>query len=235
MPSRVYPAVGPPAAPTPAGSDGMESLRILERMPRWPLVAALVLLVLLGTSQVLIPPLVENRIESRLTEGGGTANVSVSAFPAARLLFGDGKRISVTGTGLRLPLPHPGGGVLDKLDGFDRVDVSFTDLQAGPFAVSGFSLTRAASSDSYHLVASARTTPGDLTEYGASRLGLPGEPLLRFFAGQTLGNRPIPVQADMDLISDGGRVVVVSGEGTVAGYPTGPLAELITSAIVVRL
>ena len=39
----------------------------------------------------------------------------------------------------------------------------------------------------------------------------------------------------MELRSDGGRVVVVSGGGTVAGFPTGPLAELITSAIVVRL
>jgi hypothetical protein len=29
--------------------------------------------------------------------------------------------------------------------------------------------------------------------------------------------------------------VVVSGGGTVAGYPTGPLAELITAAIAVQL
>jgi hypothetical protein len=40
---------------------------------------------------------------------------------------------------------------------------------------------------------------------------------------------------DMELESDGGRVRVVSGGATVAGVPTGPLAELITSMIVVRL
>jgi hypothetical protein len=38
----------------------------------------------------------------------------------------------------------------------------------------------------------------------------------------------------MELRSDGGRIVVVSGGGTVAGMPTGPLAELITSAVALR-
>ena len=39
----------------------------------------------------------------------------------------------------------------------------------------------------------------------------------------------------MELTTDGGRVEVVSGGGNVGGVPTGPLAELITSAVVVRL
>jgi hypothetical protein len=52
---------------------------------------------------------------------------------------------------------------------------------------------------------------------------------------QAVGNRPIPIDLRMALRSDGGRAVVVSGGGTVAGIPTGPLAELITAAISVRL
>ncbi len=39
----------------------------------------------------------------------------------------------------------------------------------------------------------------------------------------------------MELTSADGRLDVVSGGGTVAGIPTGPLAQLITSAIVVRI
>jgi hypothetical protein len=35
--------------------------------------------------------------------------------------------------------------------------------------------------------------------------------------------------------SDDGRIRVTEGGGTVAGVATGPLAELITAAIVVRL
>ena len=39
----------------------------------------------------------------------------------------------------------------------------------------------------------------------------------------------------MELRSEGSRLIVVSGGGSVAGYPTGPLAELITATIAVRL
>ncbi len=204
-------------------------------MPRWLLVVALALLALAAASQLVIPPIAEHRIEDRLTDGGGSANASLAAFPATRLLFGDGKRISISGTGLDLGLEQRTD-VFDKLDGFDQVDVSLADFRAGPFAVASFELDRPAPSAPYHLVSESRTTPGDLADYGASQLGLPGGPLLRFFTDQALGaNRAIPVDLDMELRSDDGRVVVVSGGGSVAGYPTGPLAELITAAIAVRL
>jgi len=204
-------------------------------MARWLIIAALVLVVLLGASQLVIPSLAKHRIENRLTDGGGTANVSLDAFPAARLLFGDGDQISVTGSGFDLGLQQRTD-VFEKLDGFDRVNVSLREFRAGPFAVSDFDLARPAPSATYHLVSRSRTTTGDLAEYGASQLGLPGGPLLGFLTRRALGgNRPIPIDLDMELRSDGGRVVVVSGGGTLAGYPTGPLAELITSAIVVQL
>jgi hypothetical protein len=198
------------------------------------LIALAVLVALAVASQLLIPPLAEHRIEDRLTDGGGSADVSLSAFPAARLLFDDGEEVSVSGSGLDLALQQQDD-VFEKLDGFDRVDVSLTEFQAGPFAVTNFDLTRPAPSAPYHLVSSSRTTPGGLAEYGASRLGLVGGPLLSALAAQLTGNRPFPIDLDMQLRSEDGRVVVVSGGGTIAGLPTGPLAELITSAIVVQL
>jgi hypothetical protein len=205
------------------------------QVTRWFLIAAIVLMVLFGVSQFAIPPFAEHRVESRLTEGGGSADVSMSAFPAARLLFGHGSRISVSGNGLDLPLTERTD-VFDKLDGFDRVDIGLRDFRAGPLAVRSFELTRAGSIAPYHLVSRSHTTASDLASYGASRLGLAGGPLLGFFAGQIPGgNRPIPIRLDMEMRSENGRVVVTSGGGTVAGYPTGPLAELITSTIAVRL
>ena len=203
-------------------------------MARWLLITALVLVALAVASQFVIPPLAEHRIEDRLTDGGGAAQVSLEAFPAARLLFGDGKELSVSGSRLDLPVRQRPN-VFDDLDGFDQVDVRLTEFRAGPFAVANLELTRTAPSAPYHLVSSSRVTPGDLAEYGGSLLGLPGGPLLRLGAEALAGNRPVPIDLDMQLRSDSGRIVVVSGGGSVAGLPTGPLAELITSAIVVQL
>jgi hypothetical protein len=204
-------------------------------MLRWTLIAILAMAGLLAASQLVIPPVVEHQLERRLTEAGGSADVSVSAFPAARLLFDDGERISVAGSGLDLGLAEPGGDVFDRLDGFERVDVALRDFHAGPFAVSSFELAREGGSAPYRLVSRGDTTPVALARYGADRLGVPGGPLLGLVTQRALGDRPIPVALDMELISENGRVVVASGGGTVAGYPTGPLAQLITSAIVVRL
>jgi hypothetical protein len=39
----------------------------------------------------------------------------------------------------------------------------------------------------------------------------------------------------MSLTDQGDRLVVLSGSGSVAGVKTGPLAELVTSAVAVRL
>jgi hypothetical protein len=200
------------------------------------LIALAVVVALAVASQFVIPPVAEHRIEDRLTDRGGTATVSIAAFPAVRLLFDDGDRISASGSGLNLPLQQQTD-VFDKLDGFDEVDVSLRDFRAGPFAVRSFELARSGSSASYHLASSSRATPGAIANYGASRLGIPGGPLLRYFANQAFGGSrvPIPINLDMQFRSDGGRIVVVSGGASVAGIPTGPLAELITSAIVVQL
>jgi hypothetical protein len=201
---------------------------------RWLIVAALVILAAGAASQFAIPPLAANHIEGKLTEGGGTADVSLSAFPAARLLFSDGERIEVRGTGLDLDLEGRTA-VLDELDGFDEVDVRLEDFRAGPFEMQAFELTRDGSGATYHFVSKGRSTAAAVAGYGAERFGLLGGPFLSAVASQLTGNRPLPIDLDMQLRSDDGRVVVVSGGGTIAGLPAGPLAQLITSTIVVKL
>ena len=198
-------------------------------------IVALVLLALLVISQLVIPPIMESRISDRLTAAGGSAHVSVSALPAARLLFGEGSRIEVTGSDLDLTAESESGTVFSDLDGYDNVSVNLENFRAGPFRMGSFELTRDGSQAVYHLVARGRTTPTDLASYGASRLGLPGGPLLSYLGANVLGQDYIPIALDMNLKSDGGRVVVTSGGGTVAGLPTGPLAELITSVVAVKL
>jgi len=190
----------------------------------------------LVASQVLIPSLGERRVENRLTEGGGSAEVTLGAFPAARLLFSDGERFEVEARDLDLEFDEEVR-VFDRLDGFSLVDVSIENSIAGPFELETFRLSRDGDGP-YRLVSSSATTPGGLAEAGLESLELPGESLADLFLDGFLGDAddaPLSVELDLELTSDDGRVQVVSGGGTVAGFETGPLAELITAAIVVQL
>ena len=198
-------------------------------------IVILVLTTVLVGAQLFVPGFGERKIEDRLTESGGEADVTLSATPAARLLLGDGDRIEVRASNLDLELETEDPEVLNRLDGFDEVDVALEDFRAGPFDVMSFQMSR--EGDGPYAVSSvSSTTAADLVGYGAGALGLAGGPLLRFFAGRApLGSREIPIEVDMEMESDDGRIQIVSGSGTVAGYPTGPLAQFITAAIVVRL
>jgi hypothetical protein len=202
-------------------------------MRRWLIALALLALALAVASQLLLPGIAEHGVEDRLTEGGGQAQVSVSAVPAARLFFDDGERFEVRASGLDLDLDQRTK-VLDRLDGFSEVDVAIDDFIAGPLEIDSFELTRDGSGP-YRLVSSSRASAATLVDFGADELGLPGGGFLGGLAGQALGNRKVPLDLDMELTSDGGTIEVVSGGGTVAGIPTGPLGEVITEAIVARL
>jgi hypothetical protein len=197
-------------------------------------VAILAIALTLVVAQLVVPGIGERQIEDRLTENGGSADVSLAATPAVRLLLGDGDRLEVRGSDLELDLTEDVQ-VFDRLDGFDEVEVGLADFRAGPFDVRSFELTRRGG-EPYALTSTSSTTAADLVDYGAGALGLVGGPLLRFLTGQApLGSRPIPIRLDMGMESEDGRIRVVSGGGTVGGYPAGPLAQLITAAIVVRL
>lgn len=203
-------------------------------MLRIAVIALVAIVALLGVAQLALPPFVESRIENRLTEGGGTAEASVDAFPAPLLLVGDGDSIEVTGSDLDLEVSTEEG-VFDRLDGFDRVDVDLRDFRAGPFEIESFALSRDGS-DTYSLESTSTTTGTELLQYGADELGVPGSSLIPLITGdQPEANAPLPIELDMGLESEDGRILVTEGGGEIAGYPTGPLAELITSAIVVQL
>lgn len=204
-------------------------------MRRWSLIVAGVFVFAFVAAQVLVPSLGERQIESRLTEGGGSAEVTLGAFPAPRLLFSDGERFEVEASGLRLDVDESVG-VFDRLDGFGIVDVSIADSTAGPFELESFTLTRDGSGP-YRLVSRGTASPTALADYGFERYQLPGEGLIDALLDPFLDEAdvPLPVDLDMELTSDEGRIQVVAGGGTVAGISMGPLAELLTSAIVVRL
>jgi hypothetical protein len=198
----------------------------------WGMIAAGVVVFVLVASQVLIPPLGAHQVEDRLEVGGGTADVTMGAVPALRLLWGDGERLEVDAHDLDLPLDRDLH-VFDDLDGFGIVDVSIANSHAGPFDLTSFSLTRDGPGP-YHMVTSGQTTAADLVDYGIDGVELPGssvlDGLMELFLGPS--DDSIPVSLDMQLASDEGVVRVLSGESTVEGIPAGPVGAMITSAIV---
>jgi hypothetical protein len=200
------------------------------------LAAAVALVAVAAVVQIFLPAYLAERVERRLEKDGGTARVSLGAFPAPRLLFKDGDRVEIRGSGLRTELDARAR-PLGDLDGFDEVDVRMTDLHAGPFDAHSVELTRARAGEPYDLRIDASATARDLSSYAASRLGGPLGGLIGSIAGEALpfGGRPLPIEIDAKLESDDGRARVVSGGGSVAGLPTGPLAEAILGGVVAGL
>jgi hypothetical protein len=199
--------------------------------------AALLLAVLVVASQFAVPAIREHVLASHLTDGGGTADVELSAFPAIRLAFGDGDRIEVRGRGLHLQTSSDQLGDVGELNGYDHVDVRLRDSRIGPVSFRNLVIRRDGSFP-YRLRASGSTSLAALVDVGASRLGLLEGAAVRLGTRAALSDRarePIPLHLHVTLATEGGRLVVVGGSGSVAGVKTGPLAALITSAVSVRL
>ena len=199
------------------------------------IVAGLVLLVL--ASQLIIPPLVENGVEERLTEDGGRADVSLRAFPAFRLLFSDGGLAEIEGSGIRVPLERTEN-VLERLDGFSEVRVHLDDVTAGPLDLSSFDVTRARDEPDYDAHISGTASPRELAAFFGSEAGGALGGLLGDLAGATLpggGSTPVPLELDVRLLSRDGRAETVSATGAVAGVPAGPLADVVVEAVLSRL
>ena len=198
------------------------------------IVGAAVVLVLV-VSQIFLPGIGEGVIEDRLTENGGSADASLSATPAVRLLWGAGDQIGIDATGLDLEVTTADDPVVfDDLDRFDDVDIVIRDSSMGPVQLENFVLTRKGD-EPYSLEATGNTSVSDLAEFGAETFDVPGANILGGILNVATGGTEVDVDLDMMVASDDGRVRVVEGGGEIAGIPTGPLAAFITSAVTVEL
>jgi hypothetical protein len=187
--------------------------------------------------QLLLPPFLEERVADRLTQEGGRAEVSMSAFPAVRLLAGDGERFEVRGSGLRF-VPGRGEQVLEHLDGFDEVSLRLSELRAGPVRTQRFALERPREDADYRVGLEGRVTPSEAIRLLGAQAGGPLGGLAGDLAARALpggGSIELPLTVDAQLTSRGGRAEVVEADASVAGLPAGPLAELVVDAVVADL
>ena len=188
--------------------------------------------------QLALPAYYEHRVKDRLEEGGGTADVSVNAFPALTLIGGSGAEFEAEGRNLSFDFAERPERPFERLDGFERVDVDLRESEVGSVRLERFTLTRDGRDQQYDLVVDAAMTPGELArELGTTAAGPLGG-LIGDLAADLLpggGTTEVPVRVDASLDSSDGRIEVVDANGSVAGVPAGPLAEVVLGSVLDRL
>jgi hypothetical protein len=201
-------------------------------MRRFAIRLGIALAAILIASQFLLPPYLEHRVASSLTEHGGTASVDLAAIPAARLLFGHGRKLHVTGSGLSVDLNQQED-VFKRLDNFDEVHIDISNSRAGPFSVRRFTVTK--SGDRTYAVAMAGdATAGDVARYAGSRLGGGFGQALAGLAASALGGfgQRVPFDARMDVVTGTGTPRAQNVQGAIAGLPAGALTEVVANALL---
>src|SRR4051812_24989808 len=139
-------------------------------MRRIVVVLLAVLVLAIVASQLFGPGIAERRVEHRLERHGGTAHVSISALPAARLLFHDGDSLTVRGRGLRLDEEERSHD-LEGMDGFDKVSVELKQLRTGPLNAGSFSMSRGEGERTYRVRIRGSTSAAELGSFLGGTLG----------------------------------------------------------------
>ncbi|HZO58868.1 MAG TPA: hypothetical protein VFB51_04160 [Solirubrobacterales bacterium] len=201
---------------------------------RWVILGAVVTGLAFGITQGVIPGQAEKKVRDRLTKNGGTADVSIRAIPAIRLLFDDGDELDVEAHGIAIPATDLRGGSFKELDGFDEMRFDMVRSEVGPFTADRVLMSRDEGEETYDFMFRGSTSAGQLADFALGSF----PPILRSLV-ETLGGRPadaeIPIRLDAELRSVDGRAELVRGSGTVAGLPLGGIALPIAGAIISRL
>jgi len=176
----------------------------------WLLGALLALLVL---AQIFLPRIAVSRIRSRVGRYGTVESVSVTAWPALKLLWGSVDSVRVKAGSLSLT-PAQAGGLLWEARGTGSMDVSAESVKVGPLRVSDASLRKRGS------VLSAQAVASEADVKAALPAGF-GVRLLRSEGGE------VEVQATGGLFGVNTSVNAVAGasDGKLVAHPLGLLVE----------
>jgi hypothetical protein len=96
-------------------------------------------LLLLGLAQVFLPRIAASRISSRVGRYGSVESVSVKAWPAVKLLWGNADSVRVRARSLRLS-PAQTAKLLWEARGLGDITMTAASVQEGPLRLSDVSL-----------------------------------------------------------------------------------------------
>lgn len=170
-------------------------------------------MVLLALAQALLPRLAASRISSRVSRYGRVVSVSVSAWPAIELLWGESGSVHVRAKNLSLN-PEQGSSLVWEARNSSNVVVEAESVQIGSLRLSDARLTKHGNT----LSAQALASEGDVR--GALPPGF-GVKLVRSGGGE------VEVQATGGFFGLSATVNAVAGavEGKLVAHPLGFLIE----------
>jgi hypothetical protein len=207
-------------------------------MPKFVAGIVITVALLAVVGQLALPAYYEGRVEDRLEEKGGSADVSVGAFPAVTLLGGRGRELKATGSDLTFDLDDRREDPFGRLDGFEDVDIELTDVDAGSIRIFDFELRREGRDAEYEMRVEATATPAELARELGGAAGGPLGALVGSLATGILpgaGSAELPLDLNARVRSRDGRPDVTDAQGSVGGLPAGPLAEVVLGAVLDRL
>jgi hypothetical protein len=170
-------------------------------------------LLVLALAQLLLPRIAAGRISSRVGRYGTVESVSVSAWPAVKLLWGSADSVHVRARRLSLS-PAQAAKLLSEAKGTASLDLSAQTVKVGPLQLSEAHLRKQGRS----LSARARTSEADVTA------ALPPGWQLKLLASQ---GGQVRVRASGGLFGIGASVdaVALASEGKLVAHPLGLLVE----------
>ncbi|MCW3069117.1 MAG: hypothetical protein JWL67_1742 [Solirubrobacterales bacterium] len=188
------------------GGDGRRKVRI-------GLSLAGAVLLLLALAQLLLPRIAASRISSRIGRYGHVRSVSVSAWPAVKLLWGSVDSVRVRAEHLALS-PAQAAKLLWEGKDASRMDVTARTVKIGPLQVSEARLRKRGRS----LSAEARASEADV------RAALPPRWELTLLGSE---GGEVRVRAGGGLFGIGASVeaVALAREGKLVAHPVGLLLE----------
>jgi hypothetical protein len=207
-------------------------------MPKFAAGIVITIALLAVVAQLAMPAYYEGRVEDRLEEEGGSADVSIGAFPALTLIGGRGKELTATGEGLKFDIDDRREDPLGRLDGFEEVDLRLTDTDVGAIHMTEFDLRRDGRDSDYTMRVEATATPRELARELGSAAGGPLGGLVGSLGAEFLpgsGVTEVPLEVTARVRSEDGRADVTDAQGAVAGIPAGPLAEIVIGTVLDRL
>jgi len=139
----------------------MPAVRLSVRRIAPPATFGVVAVLALG--QLLLPHLAANRLRDRLGRYGSVASVSVAAFPAVELLWGDASSADVRTGRLRMSLAQASS-LLWEARGVASLDLAADAVKVGPFALGRLTVAKRG----------ANVHVGALVTESALRSALPG-------------------------------------------------------------